>query len=69
MQIRLLFKGTLSRDFREFCHELAFPLAFCRWDLHCKKWLAEFPSQAGMSLSKLSLAGNHLIIPGQGEFG
>jgi hypothetical protein len=24
---------------------------------------------AGMSLTKLSLAGNNLIIPGQGEFG
>ncbi len=27
-----------------------------------------FPSPAGMSLTKLSLAGNNLIIPGQGEF-
>ncbi len=37
--------------------------------LHCKKLLAIFPSPAGMSLTKLSLAGNNLIIPGQGEFG
>ncbi len=37
--------------------------------LHCKKRLAIFPSSAGMSLSKLSLAGNNLIIPLQGEFG
>ncbi len=37
--------------------------------IHCKKVLAVFPSQVGMSLTKLSLAGNHLIIPGQGEFG
>jgi hypothetical protein len=37
--------------------------------LHCKKRLAVFPSPAGMSLTKLSLAGNNLIIPGQGEFG
>jgi hypothetical protein len=28
-----------------------------------------FPSPAGMSLTKLSLAGNNLSIPGQGEFG
>jgi hypothetical protein len=28
-----------------------------------------FPSPAGMSLTKLFLAGNNLIIPGQGEFG
>jgi hypothetical protein len=34
--------------------------------VHCKKSLAAFPSPAGMSLTKLSLAGN---IPGQGEFG
>jgi hypothetical protein len=36
---------------------------------HCKKGLTVFPSPAGMSLTKLSLAGNILIIPGQGEFG
>ncbi len=30
---------------------------------HCKKRLAIFPSPAGMSLNKLSLAGNNLIIP------
>jgi hypothetical protein len=28
-----------------------------------------FPSPAGMSLTKLSLAGKNLIIPVQGEFG
>ncbi len=33
--------------------------------LHCMKRLA---SPAGMSLTKLSLAGNNLIIPGQEEF-
>jgi hypothetical protein len=37
--------------------------------LHCKKRLSIFPSQAGMSLTKFSLAGNNLIIPGQGELG
>jgi hypothetical protein len=37
--------------------------------LHCEKKLTIFPSPAGMSLTKLSLAGNSLIIPGQGEFG
>jgi hypothetical protein len=30
---------------------------------------AIFPSPAGMSLTKLSLDGNNLIIPVQGEFG
>jgi hypothetical protein len=37
--------------------------------LHCKKRLLIFPSLAGMWLTKLSLAGNNKIIPGQGEFG
>jgi hypothetical protein len=31
--------------------------------------LTIFPSQAGMSLTKLYLAGNNLIFPRQGEFG
>jgi hypothetical protein len=35
--------------------------------LHCKRRLAIFPSPAG--LTKLSLGGNNLIIPGQEEFG
>jgi hypothetical protein len=34
-----------------------------------KKRLAIFPSPAGMLLTKLSLGGNHFIIPAQGEFG
>ncbi len=33
------------------------------------KRLAIFPFPAGMSLTKLSLALNHLVIPGQGDFG
>jgi hypothetical protein len=37
--------------------------------VHCKKRLATFPSPAGMSLTKLSLRGNNLIFPTQGEFG
>ncbi len=37
--------------------------------IHCKKRLAVFPSPAGMLLTKLSLAGNNLVIPGQKEFG
>jgi hypothetical protein len=44
----------------------------CRgWEInvHCKKRLTIFPSPAGMSLTKLSLDGNNLIIPVQGEFG
>jgi hypothetical protein len=41
-----------------------------KWDLdewlerlHCEKRFAIFPSTAGMSLTKLSLGGNNLIIP------
>ncbi len=37
--------------------------------IHCKKRLAIFPSTAGMSSTKLSLAGNIFIIFGQEEFG
>ncbi len=37
--------------------------------LHCKKRFVIFPSPAGMSFTKLSLDGNNLIIPVQGEFG
>ncbi len=37
--------------------------------LHCKKRLEIFPSLAGMSPTKFSLAGNNLFITGQGEFG
>jgi hypothetical protein len=37
--------------------------------VHCKKRLAIFPSPAVMSLTKLSQAGNNLIIPSQGELG
>jgi hypothetical protein len=36
--------------------------------LHCKKSVSNFPSPAGMSLIKLSLGGNNLIIPVQGEY-
>ncbi len=34
-----------------------------------KKMLTVFLSPVGMSLTKLFLAGNNLIFPGQGEFG
>jgi hypothetical protein len=35
----------------------------------CKKRFAIFPSPDGMSFTKLPLAENNLIIPGQGKFG
>jgi hypothetical protein len=38
--------------------------------IHCKKArLAVFPSPAGLSMTKLDLDGNNLIIHGQVEFG
>jgi hypothetical protein len=37
--------------------------------VHCTKRFAVFPSQDGISLTKLPLAGNNLIISGQGEVG
>jgi hypothetical protein len=42
------------------------------WSLaiaHCKKSLAVFQTPAGIALTKLSLGGNNLIFPAQGEFG
>jgi hypothetical protein len=38
-------------------------------DYTVKKRIAVFPSPGGMSLTKLSLAGKNLIIPGQRKFG
>jgi hypothetical protein len=37
--------------------------------VHCKKSLTIFPSPVGMSLTKLSLDVNNLLIPVQGQFG
>ncbi len=37
--------------------------------IHCKKILKVLLSPAGMSLTKLYLAENNLIFPGQREFG
>jgi hypothetical protein len=44
-------------------------LKFSCTKIHCKKSLTIFPSRAGISLTKLSLAGKNLIIPRLGEFG
>jgi hypothetical protein len=38
-----------------------------RKQILCKNRLAFFTSPAGMSLTKLSLAGNNSIFPGQGK--
>jgi hypothetical protein len=42
---------------------------FSEFEVHCNKRFAIFRSPAEMLLIKLFLAGNYLIIPGQGEFG
>jgi hypothetical protein len=57
-QYRLHLKTTPHTNYKETYKKL-----------HCKKRLAIFPSPAGMSLIKLSLAENNLFIPGQAEFG
>jgi hypothetical protein len=51
------------------CRPASSPILNWQIPEHCKKFLTIFPSLAGMSLTKLSLAGKNLIIPGQGEFG
>jgi hypothetical protein len=38
-------------------------------DTTLQKKVIDFPFPAGMSLTKLSLAGNYEINPGQGKFG
>ncbi len=62
-------------------HAIMWGVLYSKWKrTHCKKPLsckdhalwklfAIFPSPAGMSLTKLFLAGNNLIISGQREFG
>ncbi len=45
------------------------PSLICSAVIHCKKRLSIFPSPGWMSLTKLSVAGNNLIILGQGVFG
>jgi hypothetical protein len=44
-------------------------VATSHYSIHCKKRLAIFPSPAGMSQTKLSLAWNNKVFPGQGDFG
>ncbi len=58
--------GSRELPRRQSIYQLTIPIPT---HLHCKKRLAIFPSLAGMSLTTLSLAGNNLIIPGQGKFG
>ncbi len=62
---RCLRNGTTTRSTRKGTFAQGPP----NDSLHCKKRLLFFPSPAGMSLTKLSLAGTNLTIPGRGEFG
>ncbi len=50
-----------NRDYFEYVHLF--------FNLHCKNRLAIFPSPAGKSQTKLSLAGKYKINRRQGEFG
>ncbi len=64
-----LLVTQLSVPLRTYWEQLLTLWAITRVpQLHCKKSLSFFPSPAWMSLTKLPLAGNNLIIPGQGEF-
>ncbi len=70
------FKSAVHLSFLFICLISAFSGRYFTWKglglnqrLHCNKRLLIFPSSAGMSLTNLSLAGNNLIFPGQGEFG
>ncbi len=52
-----------------FLHSLLVFLRLCGRSRLCTvKKVSHFPAPAAMSLTKLSLAGNYSIIPGQGEF-
>ncbi len=50
------------------CKHCGWPPRYRYVQVHCKKGLAVSSSAAGMSLTKLSLAGSYKIIPGKGEF-
>ncbi len=50
-------------------HDLNVNAGIIARGFHTVKKLSFLPSLLGMSLTKLSLAGNNLIIPIQGEFG
>jgi hypothetical protein len=58
------FMEPIVGPFRQFIFVL-----FCLITYLKRLRLANFPSPAGMSFSKLLLAGNNLFIPDQGEFG
>jgi hypothetical protein len=62
----LTLRSIRSRDSGTYRYRSLYPQVTL---LHCKKRLAVSLSQARMSLTKLSLAENNLIFPGQGEFG
>jgi len=50
-------------------HDLNINAGIIARGFHTVKKLSFLPSLLGMSLTKLSLAGNNLIIPSQREFG
>ena len=65
-------EGHQEEVFRSHSQQVPHHLLHCIFVLGeintVKKRLAVILSPARMSLTKLSLAGNNLIIPGQGEF-
>ncbi len=70
--LQVFFMHLRSLFFRKFASQGAPPVSTtpaASMPPHCRKRLSFFPSPAGMSLTKLSLAGNNLIIPGLREIG
>ena len=64
MSIYKTLKGHQRRKTKREERKIAFPPCV---GYTVKKRLAVFLSQGGMSLAKLSMTGNNLIIPGQGK--
>jgi hypothetical protein len=70
-------EARVVEELRLICHHTKYNVTvfhpyfiyFDQVSILCKKSLSVFHSPAGMSLTKLSLAGKNLIIPSQGKFG
>jgi hypothetical protein len=76
MTIGVVWEEKCLRELQKSLHELTATSPLKKKvntvHLHCKKSYYTFSSpaaSAGKLLTKLSLSGNNLIIPDQGEFG
>jgi hypothetical protein len=62
-----LYKRILSKRQKGYFCDISY--VRLNVDIYTVKKVSGFPSPAGMSLTKVSLDGNNLIIPDQGDFG